>query len=162
MDDLTRCCRWKFRFRFWPNNKSRMYVLEYTGEFVKHHQLQKGDKMVIYEDQISRNYVIHGQKARYLDNPIEDPICPLSNVIKDDDKENVEEDTKKMEEEKKLKMDIDESSSFNNLSHDIIFEGSMNSFNDDALSCLEAFILFDNEYAIEDVFQYLVEDYSQT
>ncbi|XP_064953761.1 B3 domain-containing protein Os04g0676600-like [Musa acuminata AAA Group] len=31
MDDMTLAVTWKFKFRFWPNNKSRMYILENTG-----------------------------------------------------------------------------------------------------------------------------------
>ncbi|KAF3435305.1 hypothetical protein FNV43_RR22392 [Rhamnella rubrinervis] len=34
MDDLDGLHVWSFKYRFWPNNNSRMYVLENTGEFV--------------------------------------------------------------------------------------------------------------------------------
>lgn len=36
--------------RFWPNNKSRMYVLENTGEFIRRHGLKCGDYIAIYQD----------------------------------------------------------------------------------------------------------------
>ncbi|KAL8106655.1 hypothetical protein AgCh_023419 [Apium graveolens] len=43
--------------RFWPNNKSRMYVLENTGEFVKENGLQEGDFIVLYSDIRYNKYV---------------------------------------------------------------------------------------------------------
>jgi hypothetical protein len=29
--------------RFWPNNKSKMYVLEHSGDFLRAHRLRVGD-----------------------------------------------------------------------------------------------------------------------
>ncbi|RZC46544.1 hypothetical protein C5167_039481 [Papaver somniferum] len=37
--------------RFWPNNKSRMYVLENTGEYVKQNELKCGDFVILYQDE---------------------------------------------------------------------------------------------------------------
>ncbi|TVU16575.1 hypothetical protein EJB05_40146, partial [Eragrostis curvula] len=49
MDDfeLSRVV-WKFKYRYWPNNKSRMYILETAGGFVKRHELHAGDLLIIY------------------------------------------------------------------------------------------------------------------
>ncbi|RVW80791.1 B3 domain-containing transcription factor ABI3 [Vitis vinifera] len=45
---------------FWPNNKSRMYLLENTGDFVRSNGLQEGDFIVIY----SGRQMIRGVKVR--------------------------------------------------------------------------------------------------
>ncbi|KAL6651796.1 hypothetical protein ACP70R_010721 [Stipagrostis hirtigluma subsp. patula] len=63
MDDLILPAIWKFKYRFWPNNKSRMYILETTGEFVKRHGLQAGDILMIYKNKKTGKYVARGVKA---------------------------------------------------------------------------------------------------
>ncbi|KAL1812195.1 hypothetical protein ACET3Z_022260 [Daucus carota] len=55
---------WHFSYRFWPNNKSRMYILENTGEFVNKHKLKTGDFITVYEDTESQNYVIEASKPK--------------------------------------------------------------------------------------------------
>ncbi|XP_077242212.1 B3 domain-containing transcription factor LEC2-like isoform X2 [Tasmannia lanceolata] len=42
---------WIMRYRYWPNNKSRMYVLENTGDFVKQYDLKSGDYVMFYQDE---------------------------------------------------------------------------------------------------------------
>ncbi|KAJ7971764.1 B3 domain transcription factor [Quillaja saponaria] len=63
MDDLDGLHAWSFKYRFWPNNNSRMYVLENTGEFVTTHGLQLGDSIIVYQDILNQNYVIKAKKA---------------------------------------------------------------------------------------------------
>ncbi|XP_038678482.1 B3 domain-containing transcription factor FUS3-like [Tripterygium wilfordii] len=63
MDDLDGLHVWSFKYRYWPNNNSRMYVLENTGEFVNVHGLQLGDSILVYQDNQNQNYVIQGKKA---------------------------------------------------------------------------------------------------
>ncbi|XP_038997810.1 B3 domain-containing transcription factor FUS3-like [Hibiscus syriacus] len=63
MDDLDGLHVWSFKYRFWPNNNSRMYVLENTGEFVSTHGLQLGDFIMLYQDSQNQNYVIQAKKA---------------------------------------------------------------------------------------------------
>ncbi|KAL8142766.1 hypothetical protein V2J09_015798 [Rumex salicifolius] len=63
MDDIDGSHVWTFKYRFWPNNKSRMYVLENTGDFVNIHQLEQGDFIMVYQDAVNLNYVIRGKKA---------------------------------------------------------------------------------------------------
>ncbi|KAI3503634.1 hypothetical protein L1887_32080 [Cichorium endivia] len=63
MDDMDGMHVWCFKFRFWPNNNSRMYVLEGTGEFAEEHELQLGDYIMLYRDSINLNYVIQAVKA---------------------------------------------------------------------------------------------------
>uniref|UniRef100_A0A0D3G1P4 TF-B3 domain-containing protein n=1 Tax=Oryza barthii TaxID=65489 RepID=A0A0D3G1P4_9ORYZ len=63
MDDFKFETTWNFKYRFWPNNKSRMYVLESTGGFVKHHGLQTGDIFIIYKSSESGKFVVRGEKA---------------------------------------------------------------------------------------------------
>ncbi|XP_062208700.1 regulatory protein viviparous-1-like [Phragmites australis] len=64
MEDIGTSRVWTMRYRFWPNNKSRMYLLENTGDFVRSNELQEGDFIVIYSDVKSRKYLIRGVKVR--------------------------------------------------------------------------------------------------
>ncbi|RCV28704.1 hypothetical protein SEVIR_5G429500v4 [Setaria viridis] len=64
MEDIGTSRVWNMRYRFWPNNKSRMYLLENTGEFVRSNELQEGDFIVIYSDVKSGKYLIRGVKVR--------------------------------------------------------------------------------------------------
>lgn len=52
MEDYNSNKKWTLRYKWWPNNKSRMYVLESTGEFVKHYNLKEKDELSIYRDGI--------------------------------------------------------------------------------------------------------------
>ncbi|XP_059624619.1 B3 domain-containing transcription factor FUS3-like [Cornus florida] len=63
MDDMDGRHVWSFKYRFWPNNSSRMYVLENTGEFVNTHGLHQGDFIVLYKDYLNHNYVIQARKG---------------------------------------------------------------------------------------------------
>ncbi|KAG6742718.1 hypothetical protein D5086_030398 [Populus alba] len=63
MDDLDGLHAWSFKYRYWPNNNSRMYVLENTGDFVSAHGLELGDFIMVYQDNQSQNYVIQAKKA---------------------------------------------------------------------------------------------------
>ncbi|XP_078447297.1 B3 domain-containing protein LFL1-like isoform X2 [Wolffia australiana] len=69
MEDMETFHTWTFKYRFWPNNKSRMYILENTGEFVKRHGLKLGDFVMLYRDDYRQRYVIRGQKASYREAP---------------------------------------------------------------------------------------------
>ncbi|XP_058102907.1 B3 domain-containing transcription factor LEC2-like isoform X2 [Magnolia sinica] len=63
--DLFSHDTWFVRYRFWPNNGSRMYVLENTAEFVEQNDLRIGDMVTIYQDE-SRQLYILGTK---VENP---------------------------------------------------------------------------------------------
>ncbi|XP_021762480.1 B3 domain-containing transcription factor FUS3-like [Chenopodium quinoa] len=63
MDDMDGMHVWNFKYRFWPNNNSRMYVLENTGDFVTAHRLQVGDLIMVYQDIINLNYVIQAKNT---------------------------------------------------------------------------------------------------
>ncbi|AQK97815.1 Putative B3 DNA binding domain family protein [Zea mays] len=63
MHDLLNSQLWTFKYRYWFNNKSRMYVLENTGDYVKAHDLQQGDFIVIYKDDENNRFVIGAKKA---------------------------------------------------------------------------------------------------
>ncbi|XP_019100092.1 PREDICTED: B3 domain-containing transcription factor FUS3-like [Camelina sativa] len=63
MEDLDGRHVWTFKYRYWPNNNSRMYVLENTGDFVNAHGLQLGDFIMVYQNLDSNNYVIQARKA---------------------------------------------------------------------------------------------------
>ncbi|XVF81137.1 hypothetical protein PTKIN_Ptkin15bG0132400 [Pterospermum kingtungense] len=64
MEDIGTSRVWNMRYRFWPNNKSRMYLLENTGDFVRMNGLQEGDFIVIYSDVKCGKYLIRGVKVR--------------------------------------------------------------------------------------------------
>ncbi|KAF3335358.1 putative B3 domain-containing protein [Carex littledalei] len=72
MDDMAVPFTWEFKYRFWPNNKSRMYILENTGEFVKKHGLQAGDYLSIHINPASATYFVKGEKRSKLP---EQDIC---------------------------------------------------------------------------------------
>jgi bifunctional DNA-binding transcriptional regulator/antitoxin component of YhaV-PrlF toxin-antitoxin module len=61
MTDYDTRQSWIFRYRFWSNNKSRMYLLENTRDFVKAHNLQERDTLVLYKD-ADGSYVVRGDK----------------------------------------------------------------------------------------------------
>ncbi|CAO2169918.1 unnamed protein product, partial [Urochloa humidicola] len=69
MDDMVLPVTWKFKYRFWPNNKSRMYILEAAGEFVKTHGLQAGDALIIYKNSVPGKFIIRGEKTMQQTNP---------------------------------------------------------------------------------------------
>ncbi|CAA6668329.1 unnamed protein product [Spirodela intermedia] len=56
MEDMETSHMWTFKYRFWPNNKSRMYILENTGDFVKRHGLRLGDFVMLYRDDYRQRY----------------------------------------------------------------------------------------------------------
>ncbi|XP_052171143.1 B3 domain-containing transcription factor ABI3 [Diospyros lotus] len=64
IEDIGTSRVWNMRYRFWPNNKSRMYLLENTGDFVRANRLQEGDFIVIYSDVKSGKYLIRGVRVR--------------------------------------------------------------------------------------------------
>ncbi|KAI5058581.1 hypothetical protein GOP47_0026751 [Adiantum capillus-veneris] len=64
VEDTNSTKVWKMRYRFWPNNKSRMYLLENTSDFVKLYDLKEGDYMMMYMDSLTNRYVIKGVKDR--------------------------------------------------------------------------------------------------
>ncbi|KAG0619270.1 hypothetical protein M758_4G127700 [Ceratodon purpureus] len=61
MTDFDTAQSWTFRYRFWSNNKSRMYLLENTRDFVKAHNLQERDMLSLYRD-AEGSYVVRGEK----------------------------------------------------------------------------------------------------
>ncbi|KAF7004883.1 hypothetical protein CFC21_020053 [Triticum aestivum] len=63
MEDMRLPVTWNFKFRYWPNNKSRMYVLESTGEFTKHHNLATQDTFIIYKSLESGKFIVRGEKV---------------------------------------------------------------------------------------------------
>ncbi|EPS64119.1 hypothetical protein M569_10660, partial [Genlisea aurea] len=79
MEDIGTSRIWNMRYRFWPNNKSRMYLLENTGEFVRVNGLQEGDFIVIYSDAKSGKYMIRGVKVRQPGNKPEIKKPPRKN-----------------------------------------------------------------------------------
>ncbi|RWW17539.1 hypothetical protein GW17_00018529 [Ensete ventricosum] len=71
MGDMTLAVTWKFKFRFWPNNKSRMYILENTGGFVRAHCLRAGDFLIVYRNPTSGNHIVRGNKGMPQRSPLD-------------------------------------------------------------------------------------------
>ncbi|XP_059448874.1 uncharacterized protein LOC132180045 [Corylus avellana] len=53
---------WSFKFRFWANNHSRMYIFDDTKEFIKVHKLVVGDSITVFQDYQYGNYLIGAGK----------------------------------------------------------------------------------------------------
>ncbi|KAE8734228.1 B3 domain-containing transcription factor FUS3 [Hibiscus syriacus] len=47
---------WTLKYKYWINNKSRMYVLENTGDFVGQNGMRNGDSLTLYEDESMNLY----------------------------------------------------------------------------------------------------------
>ncbi|KAI5071201.1 hypothetical protein GOP47_0013452 [Adiantum capillus-veneris] len=62
MIDISESRVWTLRFRYWPNNKSRMYLLENTRDFVRYHHLREGDYIMLFKDDYNEKYVIRTRK----------------------------------------------------------------------------------------------------
>ncbi|XP_020960525.1 long chain base biosynthesis protein 2a [Arachis ipaensis] len=84
MDDLDGIHVWSFKYRFWPNNNSRMYVLENTGEFVNAHALRMGDSIMVYQDSQNHNYVIQAKKASDQDEFMEETSDMANDIFLND------------------------------------------------------------------------------
>nr|POE81357.1 regulatory protein viviparous-1 [Quercus suber] len=54
---------WSFRFRFWINNSSRMYLFENTKDFIRDKHLVVGDSIMIFKDDQTGNHFIRGIKT---------------------------------------------------------------------------------------------------
>ncbi|CAN4079052.1 unnamed protein product [Withania somnifera] len=63
MDDMDGIHVWSFRYRYWPNNSSRMYVLENTGDFIQTHGLHQGDYFALHYNDQKQIYGIEARKA---------------------------------------------------------------------------------------------------
>ncbi|MCO5560389.1 hypothetical protein L7F22_014004 [Adiantum nelumboides] len=63
VEDMNTSKVWNMRYRFWPNNKSRMYLLENTSDFVKSYDLKEGDYMMLFCDTVTGKFVIRGAKG---------------------------------------------------------------------------------------------------
>ncbi|KAL3653890.1 hypothetical protein CASFOL_003571 [Castilleja foliolosa] len=60
---------WWFKYRYWPNNSSRMYVLESTGGFVNAHNLGTGDYILVYQNTEDGRFVIEAKKKEEYCEP---------------------------------------------------------------------------------------------
>ncbi|KAL0377248.1 UNVERIFIED_CONTAM: B3 domain-containing transcription factor FUS3 [Sesamum radiatum] len=69
MLDMDGIHEWWFKFRYWPNNSSRMYVLESTGDFVYTHGLVPDDYILVYQNVEDGRYVIEARKKEDYDTP---------------------------------------------------------------------------------------------
>ncbi|KAH7546026.1 hypothetical protein FEM48_Zijuj01G0157100 [Ziziphus jujuba var. spinosa] len=60
---------WGLKYKYWSNNKSRMYVLENTGDFAKENGLEIGDCITLYDDECKNLYVSIKRK----ESPVAEP-----------------------------------------------------------------------------------------
>ncbi|KAE9588854.1 putative transcription factor B3-Domain family [Lupinus albus] len=70
--------------RYWPNNNSRMYVLENTGDFVNTHGLRLGDSIMVYQDTQNNNYAIQAKKAYDNDEFMEETSDTTNDIFLND------------------------------------------------------------------------------
>ncbi|GAA0176562.1 DNA-binding transcription factor [Lithospermum erythrorhizon] len=87
MDDMDGEHCWKFKF--WPNNTSRMYVLENTGDFTDEHNLEEGDHILFYQDCDTNEYVVQAKKDKdsedsYVEYEVQDSSSDVLNDTFDD------------------------------------------------------------------------------
>lgn len=67
---------WGLKYKYWSNNKSRMYLLENTGDFVKQNKLEVGDCICLLEDEDKNLYIstetragsIHAKPPSHINN----------------------------------------------------------------------------------------------
>ncbi|KAL5196579.1 hypothetical protein ABZP36_000091 [Zizania latifolia] len=71
---------WVFQFRFWPNNNSRMYVLEGVTPCIQSMQLQAGDTVTFSRIDPEGKLVMGFRKATNLSTEQEQPIKPVNGV----------------------------------------------------------------------------------
>ncbi|KAF5208283.1 B3 domain transcription factor [Thalictrum thalictroides] len=147
MDDIDGLRIWNFKYRYWPNNNSRMYVLENTGDFVRTHELQTGDYLMLYKDDQNQKYVIRGRKSfdlnvccdtkMFLDSGVQ--IAPDFEV----NKQNYFDVNYPMID------DMDMQFSFNNPFPDLNGDISMNFPSYSSLGTINSFGSFDN-FSLDD------------
>ncbi|KAK2992727.1 hypothetical protein RJ640_025230 [Escallonia rubra] len=70
---------WTFQFRFWPNNNSRMYVLEGVTPCIQNMQLQAGDTVTFSRIDPGGKLVMGFRRATNSVDMQESQTCPLSN-----------------------------------------------------------------------------------
>ncbi|CAM8952609.1 unnamed protein product [Rhodiola kirilowii] len=70
---------WTFQFRFWPNNNSRMYVLEGVTPCIQSMQLQAGDTVIFSRRDPGGKLVIGSRKASVSSDTQDGEIAALAN-----------------------------------------------------------------------------------
>nr|XP_048318920.1 B3 domain-containing transcription factor FUS3-like isoform X2 [Ziziphus jujuba var. spinosa] len=66
LDDMDFMQVWSIKFRYWPNNTSRMYVFENTRDFIAGHGLAYGDFIMVFKDEETGSYVSSHALLRFL------------------------------------------------------------------------------------------------
>ncbi|XP_071741871.1 B3 domain-containing protein Os07g0679700-like isoform X1 [Rutidosis leptorrhynchoides] len=80
---------WLFQFRFWPNNNSRMYVLEGVTPCIQSMQLKAGDTVTFSRMEPDGKLLIGSRKA-VVNTPLQDPrMHTMGNVSNMSDYSNV-------------------------------------------------------------------------
>nr|BAC20873.1 VP1/ABI3 family regulatory protein-like protein [Oryza sativa Japonica Group] len=72
---------WVFQFRFWPNNNSRMYVLEGVTPCIQSMQLQAGDTVTFSRIDPEGKLVMGFRKATNLSAEQDQPTKPANGVL---------------------------------------------------------------------------------
>ncbi|KAJ4711486.1 B3 domain-containing transcription factor [Melia azedarach] len=66
-DDMDYPLVWTFKFRFWPNNRGRVYLFENAREFTGKYCLELGDYLMVFKDDINGSYLVRARKkAAYV------------------------------------------------------------------------------------------------
>ncbi|XP_076911014.1 B3 domain-containing transcription repressor VAL2-like isoform X2 [Bidens hawaiensis] len=72
---------WTFQFRFWPNNNSRMYVLEGVTPCIQNMQLQAGDTVIFSRLDPGEKLVIGCRKATVSADTTQEGETPAANGV---------------------------------------------------------------------------------
>ncbi|XP_028056621.1 B3 domain-containing transcription repressor VAL1 isoform X1 [Camellia sinensis] len=67
VQDIIKGREWTFQFRFWPNNNSRMYVLEGVTPCMQNMQLQAGDTVTFSRIDPGGKLVMGFRKSNFVD-----------------------------------------------------------------------------------------------
>ncbi|KAK1428602.1 hypothetical protein QVD17_17441 [Tagetes erecta] len=78
---------WTFQFRFWPNNNSRMYVLEGVTPCIQNMQMQAGDTVIFSRLDPEDKLVIGCRKATVLEeaSALPNPVSGTSLICTDNE-----------------------------------------------------------------------------
>ncbi|CAN6548615.1 unnamed protein product [Malus baccata var. baccata] len=62
LDDMDYMQVWTVRFRFWPNERSRMYIFDHTRSLIQGHGLSAGDTVMLFKDDQLGSYLIRARR----------------------------------------------------------------------------------------------------
>ncbi|CAB4264109.1 unnamed protein product [Prunus armeniaca] len=80
LDDMDFMHVWTFKFRYWPNNTSRMYLFDNTRSLIEIHNLGVGDSLFLFKDDWRGSYVLRAKRDAMRE--ITYPITQTTLILK--------------------------------------------------------------------------------